>query len=156
MALARYAVPSERRRLAAFAVATITHTRADASQVSPAATKIEMLSYVDLKTGRADAQLKLSPTQARLQYSTVLAVVDGVTPGCTASLTAPTRCCRMSPPGLSLVRAISLDRGRGIYRSTWATLLFPEELSLSVRDPRAAAQRASLQVDFDRVELRQY
>ena len=116
-----------------------------------------MLSYVDLKTGRADAQLKLGLRRRRgLQHSTVLAVADGVTPGCTASLTARTRCCRMSPPGLSLVRAISLDKGQGhLSLDVGATLLFPEELSLSVReDPRAAAQRASLQVDFDRVELR--
>jgi len=94
-----------------------------------AATKVEMLSSVDLKTGRADAQLKLGLRR------------------------------RVSRRGLSLVHAVSLDGGQGhLSLDVGATLLVPDELSLSADDVRtrsfSSLDAATFHVDFDRLDIR--
>lgn len=93
-----------------------------------AATKVEVVSRVDLRTRRTNTQLKLGLWR------------------------------RLSAPGLSLVRAVSLDGGAGhISLDLGATLQFPDEVVLragAVRSRFATAEVVRLEVDFDRLDIR--
>jgi len=97
--------------------------------LTDAATRVEVQSQLDLRTGKTDAMLKLGLRR------------------------------RMSKPGLSLVHEIAVDGTQGHLKlDVGATFLFPEELKLTAADVRsgssASLQSARVEVDFDRLDLR--
>uniref|UniRef100_A0A7S3T775 Uncharacterized protein n=1 Tax=Emiliania huxleyi TaxID=2903 RepID=A0A7S3T775_EMIHU len=102
--------------------------------LADAATRVEVCSAVDLRTGKPDAELRLGLRRA------------------------------FSKRGLSLVHAVPLSlplggeqegggRSPPLRLEVGATLDVPAEVTLSARDPRAALRSARFSVDIDRADL---